>query len=372
MNRDFWPFVKKETLHIIRDVRTMIVVLLIPVILMILFGFAISTDINNINVSVVSPVRSNVVRAAVDRLAHNPYFTVIDYIDDTEIDKVLRTGEADVVVVFNRNYDKLVQQQTAGEVKESAIQLILDASNTNVATSASNYLSNILMPEMNRGTAVAQSPQSLFETHLLFNPQMKTSYNFVSGIMGLIFILICAMMTSVSIVKEKELGTMEVLLVSPVQPIKIILAKMIPYFVLSCMNLATILAISRLLLDVPMSGGILNIVLVSLLYLVLALALGLLISTISDSQITALLISAVVMLMPIMMLSGMVFPIENMPQPLQWVSCIIPARWYISAMRKLMIEGLPLEDIITEVLVLVVMTIAIITVALKKFNDRLE
>ena len=201
---------------------------------------------------------------------------------------------------------------------------------------------------------------------------MKSAYNFVPGIMGLIFILICAMMTSVSIVREKEVGTMEVLLVSPVRPIKIILAKMIPYFIISCINLATILLIARYLLDVPMSGGLGGIIIISLIYLVLALALGLLVSTLASSQVVALLISAMVMLLPMMMLSGMVFPIENLPRVLHPLPYIVPARWYIEAIRKMMIMGLPLSAVIKEVLILVCMTIILMGISLKKFKDKLE
>ena len=198
---------------------------------------------------------------------------------------------------------------------------------------------------------------------------MKSAYNFVPGIMGLIFIVICAIMTSVSIVREKETGTMEVLLVSP---IRIVFAKMIPYFALSCLNLVSILLLARFVLDVPMSGSVAGIVCLSLLYLALALALGLFISTISDRQVTALVISAMLMLMPLIMLSGMVFPIENMPGVLRLLSCVVPARWYIDAIRKLMIEGLPFAAVLGDFLILSVMTVLLVVIALKKFNDKLE
>ena len=201
---------------------------------------------------------------------------------------------------------------------------------------------------------------------------MKSSYNFVPGIMGLIFILICAMMTSVSIVREKEMGSMEVLLVSPVKPLYIIIAKMIPYLLLSCINLASILLIAYFLLDVPMTGGVGNIILVSFVYLMLSLALGLLISNISSSQVMALLISAMVLMMPMMMLSGMVFPLENLPAVIKPISYIVPARWYIEAMRKLMIMGVPLSGVIKELTILSVMAIGLMAVSIKKFNNKLE
>lgn len=179
-------------------------------------------------------------------------------------------------------------------------------------------------------------------------------------------------MTSVSIVREKETGTMEVLLTSPVRPIRIILAKMIPYFALSCINLATILLLARYALDVPISGSTAGIVVISLLYLILALALGLFISTIADTQVMAMLISGMVLMLPVIMLSGMVFPIENMPKILQALSTIVPARWYIAAIRKLMIEGVPFVAVLKEFTILSGMTLALIGIALRKFNDKLE
>lgn len=364
MRGNFLSFVKKESLHILRDKRTMLVVMLIPVVLMVLFGFAISTEVNNINVAVVAPERSNEVRKAVDRISHNEYFTFKGYINNHQIDEYLRSGRVSAVVVFASDYDRRAAQMAMGIPTRPIIQLVLDASNVNTASSATIYLQNILL-----GSA---SVQSIFETRMLFNPQMKSAYNFVPGIMGLIFILVCAMMTSVSIVREKESGTMEVLLVSPVRPFKIIFAKMIPYFTISCVVLITILLLARHLLGVPMSGGVGGIFTISLLYLVLSLSLGLLVSTIANTQVAALLISAVVMMMPILMLSGLLFPIENLPEFFQLVSNIVPARWYIDAVRKMMVQGLPIIDVWQNCVILLGMTAALLGVSLKKFNDKLE
>ena len=284
MKLNFLSFVKKESLHILRDMRTMMLVLLMPIVLMVLFGFAISTEVNNLNVAIVAPNRTEEVRQIVERLSNNPYFTVVDYDSNIDIDKMLRSGRADVVVVFDEDYEYLIAQRAEGIDTHPAIQFVVDASNTNMAQTGVSYLQNVIVAD--------HSQQELLNLHLLYNPQMKSAYNFVPGIMGLIFILICAMMTSVSIVREKEVGTMEVLLVSPVRPIKIILAKTIPYFVISCINLATILIVAYYLLDIPMSGGLGGIVIISVIYLILSLALGLLVSTISSSQVIALLISA--------------------------------------------------------------------------------
>ncbi len=361
----FASFVRKETLHIFRDPRTMLIALLMPVVQILLFGFALSTEVNNVDVAVVAPHRSETVRQAVERMAANPNFTFTGYIPSGEIDRTLRSGRADAVAVFAGDFDRRMADLEAGRPDAgAALQLVMDASNTNTAQAGAAYLRSVLLDNVADGVGV--------EPRLLYNPRMKSAYNFVPGIMGLIFILICAIMTSVSIVREKETGTMEVLLVSPVRPIRIVFAKMIPYFVLSCLNLASILLLARFVLGVPMSGGIVGIVGLSLLYIVLALALGLFISTVARTQVTALLVSAMLMLMPMIMLSGMVFPIGNMPAPLRWLSCIVPARWYIAAIRRLMIEGLPFTAVLREFAILAAMTAGLIAVALRKFNDKLE
>lgn len=361
----FASFVRKETLHIFRDPRTMLIALLMPVVQILLFGFALSTEVNNVDVAVVASHRSETVRQAVERMAANPNFTFTGYIPSGEIDRTLRSGRADAVAVFADDFDRRMTDLVTGRADAgAALQLVMDASNTNTAQAGAAYLRSVL-----QGDAAGMAG---VETRLLYNPRMKSAYNFVPGIMGLIFILICAIMTSVSIVREKETGTMEVLLVSPVRPIRIVFAKMIPYFVLSCLNLASILLLARFVLGVPMSGGIVGIVGLSLLYIVLALALGLFISTVARTQVTALLVSAMLMLMPMIMLSGMVFPIGNMPAPLRWLSCIVPARWYIAAIRRLMIEGLPFTAVLRKFAILAAMTAGLIAVALRKFNDKLE
>jgi ABC-2 type transport system permease protein len=207
---------------------------------------------------------------------------------------------------------------------------------------------------------------------LLYNPQMKSAYNFVPAIMGMLLMLICAMMTSISIVREKERGTMEVLLVSPVRPLMVVVAKAVPYLVLAIAILATILLMAHFVLGVPLAGSLFWIVAVSILYILLALSLGLLISNIAKTQLVALLLSAMVLLMPVVMLSGMLFPVESMPKILQWVAAVVPPRYYIEAMRKLMIMGVGIGEVAREVTVLAVMTALILTIALKKFKVRLE
>lgn len=364
MKSNFSAFVKKESLHILRDVRTMMIVILIPIVLMVLFGFAISTEVNNIKVAVVAPHRTDMIREAVTRLEQNEYFTFCGYVGEEDADMLLRSGRVDAVVVFATDYDRRMMQASEGLPSPALIQLVLDASDVNTSEAAAVYLQGILL-----GSA---SAQDVFETRMLFNPQMKSAFNFVPGIMGFIFILVCAMMTSISIVREKETGTMEVLLVSPVRPRRIIIAKMIPYFVISCIVLVMTLLLARYLLDVPMSGGVAGIVFVSILYILLSLTLGLFVSSVAKTQIAALLISAMVMMIPILMLSGLLFPIENLPEFFRILSNIVPARWYIDAMRKMMIQGVSVISVWQDCLVLLGMTVVLFAVSFKLFKNKLE
>ena len=351
MKNSFSAFAYKEVLHIIRDPRTMLIALLIPVVQMILFGFAISTEVNNIDVLVCAPEINKSVEAKVSQIAHNPYITFKGYIPTNEVEQNLSANKAMAVIVFSEDYGV-----------ERRSQVVLDASNTTTAQTAAAYLTQMLST-----TDDIVSPGIT----VLYNPQLKSSYNFVPGIMGMIFMLICAMLTSVSIVREKETGTMEVLLVSPIRPVMIVIAKMIPYFVLTCIDLALTLVIAKYALTVPLAGSMTALLIISLIYIVLSLALGLFVSTVVDSQIAALLISGMVFMIPVIMLSGMMFPIENMPIALQYIANIVPARWYIPAMRKIMIEGLGFDYVITEFCVLSVMAIVLTIVSIKRFKNRL-
>jgi len=330
----------------------MLIALLIPVVQMILFGFAISTEVNNIDVVAAAPKLSPAIEYKVAQIAHNPYITFKGYISADAIDPYLASNKAMAAVVFSADYDRM-----------PASQIVVDASNPVTAQTAADYLSQML--------AGSEATRSAGIT-ILYNPQLKSAYNFVPGIMGLIFILICAMLTSVSIVREKETGTMEVLLVSPIRPVMIVIAKMIPYFMLACIDLVLILLISHYALEIPLSGSMPALIITSLVYIILALALGLFVSTLVDSQMAALLVSGMVFMIPVIMLSGMIFPIENMPVVLQWISNIVPARWYIPAMRKIMIEGLDFSNIIMELSVLSAMAILLVLTSVKRFKTRLQ
>lgn len=361
--KQFWAFIKIEFFHIFRDRRTMLILLGMPVLQIILFGFAITTELNHSRVAVLDPSKDAVTTRITERIDENRYFSVVKELSSaSDIETVFRHDEADIVVAFTPDFDANLSTGEAG------IQLVVDATDPNTGNMMTGYVQGIVGQALQSGTQ--SSP--IVQTHLLFNPQMKSAYNFVPGVMGLILMLICAMMTSISIVREKETGTMEVLLVSPIRPIFIILAKAVPYLVLSCVNLATILLLSVYVLHVPVEGSLWTLSFLSLLLIAVALSLGLLISCVVQNQVAAMIVSGMGLMMPVMLLSGMIFPIESMPAVLQWISNIIPARWYIQAVKKVMIEGLGMAAVWHEALILSGMAALLIGLSLKKFKERLE
>ena len=348
--KQFIAFVIKEAKHILRDKRTMLILFGMPVVMMLLFGFAITTDVKNVRTVVVTSEMSPRTQQAVERLAQSEYFMITQTISTPqEAEQLIRSQKADMALVFSQN---------------RGMQMMVDGSDPNMAQQWTTYAQQTM----------AAANSSLFTIHssLLYNPQMRSAYNFVPAIMGMLLMLICAMMTSISIVREKEKGTMEVLLVSPVKPLMVIIAKAVPYLVLAFAILITILLMARFVLGVPLAGSLFWILAVSTLYILLALSLGLLISNVAQTQLVALLLSAMVLLMPVVMLSGMLFPVESMPQVLQWLAAVVPPRYYIEAMRKLMIMGVGIGEVAREVAVLTGMTVVLLAIALKKFDVRLK
>ena len=346
----FFAFVIKEAKHILRDKRTMLILFGMPVVLMLLFGFAITTDVKNVRTVVVCSEMSPRTQQAVERLSQSEYFIITQTVNTPhEAEQLIRNQKADMALVFAQDH---------------GVQIMVDGCDPNMAQQWTTYAQQTLAP----------ANSSLFTLHssLLYNPQMRSAYNFVPAIMGMLLMLICAMMTSISIVREKERDTMEVLLVSPVKPLMVIIAKAVPYLVMAFAILITILLMARFVLEVPLVGSLFWIIIVSLIYILLALSLGLLISNVAQTQLVALLLSAMVLLMPVVMLSGMLFPVESMPAVLQWISAVVPPRYYIQAMRKLMIMGVGIREVAQEVAILSGMTILLLTIALKKFKQRLE
>lgn len=360
--KQFLSFVKKEFIHIFRDGRTMLILLVMPIIMIILFGYAITNEVKHTRVAVHDMSKDRLTREITERFQSNAYFDVTATTDDIgEVDRLFRQGDIDMALCFAGNF---VDKSDDG----AAIQLLFDGMEPNQASVREGYARQLLRQACGGGEQA--SPTVTTETQMLYNPQQKSEYNFVPGVIGMIILLLCTLMTSISIVREKETGTMEVLLASPLPPVYIVLAKLVPYFVISIVNLTTILLLSTFLIGIPMAGGLLPFLGISLLYILVALSLGLFISTCVNSQLAAMLLS-LLLIVPTVYFSGMIFPIENMPFPAQKISAIIPARWYIDAARRLMIQGVEAVYVVRNAAILAVMLAVLLCVSLKLFKKRL-
>ncbi len=365
----FLGFVKKEFLHIFRDYRTLVILFGIPAAQILIFGYVVSTDIKNAGVAFLDLSKDEITRKISDKICSSGFFERTgDLAGTDDIDKIFKRGDAKAVVVFSNSFGKdLINDGKA------QMTIITDGSEPNTATLITNYITAIVT-DFNRDLNSANAGNILVqpEVRMFYNPALKGHFMFVPGVITLILILICALMTSVTITREKEFGTMEVLLVSPLKPIQIILGKVMPYFLLSLINVVMILLLSWIVFGLPVKGSILLLMAESMLYILMSLSLGILISTVSSTMQQAIFISLVGLMLPTILLSGFIFPIENMPEIYDWVSAIMPPRYFILIIKGIMIKGTGLAYIWKETLILVLMTAIFIGLSIRNFKIRLE
>ncbi len=365
--RTFKSFVSKEFKHIFRDKRTLVILFGMPIVLVVLFGFAITTEINNAQIGILNLSKDSYSVKLENKIVSSGYFKINNELQSyKQISELFSKGNVKLVVVIPDKFGKNLINN-----KNVNIQVITDASDPNTANILSNYLSAIIHDFSNEENIITQS-NIIINTELLYNPENKSVYMFVPGVMTIILMLISAMMTSITIAREKELGTMEILLVSPLKPIIIVIGKIIPYLLLSLINAITILLLGLFVFGMPMNGSYILLGLEILLFVLSSLILGLLISTISNSQQTAMLISLMGLMLPTILLSGFIFPISSMPQILQIISHIIPAKWFIIIIKSIMLKGTGFQPIAIETYILIITTIILTAITIKKFKIRLE
>lgn len=366
----FLGFVKKEFLHIFRDVRTLIILFGIPVVQILLFGFVVSTDLKNAQVAFLDLSHDEMTQKVSDKICSSGFFmrgeTLLSYND---IDNVLRKNKIKAVIVFEKDFGrKLISEG------KSTISIITDGSEPNMATLITNYVTAIVTG-FNMELAGTQPAATLLvqpEVRMFYNPSLKSHFMFVPGVITLILILICALMTSVTITREKEFGTMEVLLVSPLKPFQIILGKVIPYFMLSFVNVILILLLSWFVFALPVKGSIVLLLAESMLYILMSLSLGILISTVSKTMQQAIFISLAGLMLPTILLSGFIFPIENMPMGYGWVAALMPPKYFIIIIKNIMIKGTGFLFVWKETLILMLFTLAFIGLSIRNFKIRLR
>ncbi len=366
--KQFYHFIVKEFYHIFRDRKTLFILLGMPMVQIIIFGFALTNEVKNTKITIINQSEGASAARLVQKIESSRYFELYSQSTDAaQIDRLFKKGAVKIALVIPNDFDPSIVNQNKGQ-----LQIIADATDPNVATALTNYLSVIVQDfqkELNSNNTIPYKMD--VEARMMYNPQLKGAYNFVPGVMAMVLLLVCTMMTALTVVREKELGNMEILLASPINPIKIILAKAVPYLLLSIINITTILLLSYFVLDVPINGNLFLLYAESILFIMVSLGLGLLISAGTDSQQSAMFISLVAMFLPTVMFSGFIFPIENMPLPLRIISNFIPAKWFFIIVKSVMIKGVGLKLIWKETLILTCMMLFFFGMAIKKFKIRL-
>ena len=365
----FAGFVIKELNHILRDSRTLLILFVLPAMQLLIFGFVVTNELKDIRVAVFDQSRDSYTRDLTNKIMSSSYFIFDGYIESThEIEGKFREGKVKQIIVFEPGFgEKLVRE------KQADIQLLADASDANTANLVVNYTSAIVQDYLrDMRTEAGGTMQILPEIRMMYNENMKGAYMFVPGTMALILMIVSALMTSISITREKEFGTMEALLVSPLRPMQIILGKVTPYVGLSFINTLSIIAIGYFVFGLPVLGSISLLMLECLLFISIALALGIFISTLVETQQMAMFLSMMILLLPTILLSGFIFPVENMPPILQWLSYIVPAKYFIIIVKSIMLKGTGLAFIWKETLILFGLLIFFIANSIRKFKIRLE
>ena len=366
----FIGFVVKEFKQIYRDKRTLLVLFGMPIIQMLLFGFAIRNEVENAKIMVLDASHDQVTRQLVNKIDASNYFSVEGYIQRHDIiDQIFQEGEIDEVLIFEEDFARKLQRGDKPSVK-----IITDASNPNLAQLIQQYSTSIIVDFQQQisGNGNPRPGGVAANVNMLFNPELESVNLFVPGLIAVILMLISTLMTSISITREKEMGNMEILLVSPLRPGQIIIGKVLPYLALAFINVLTILALASWVFQVPFRGSYTLFLAESLLFIFAALALGVLISAKADDQQTAMMVSLAGLLLPTVLLSGFIFPISSMPVPLQVISNVIPARWFLVIVRSIMLKDSGLLFIWKETLILIVMTLGFIAMSVRSFKERLQ
>lgn len=361
-------FIRKEFFHVFRDPKTLLLLFGMPIAQIILFGFALTNEIKNTNIVICDYAKDIASHRIIDKIEASKNFEIRNQnLSHQQIENAFKTGDIKLAIVFPNNFHHDLQH-----FKKAEIQIIADASDPNMANTLTSYATNIILSYQKEIILPNEIPLQINTSiRMIYNPELKGVFNFVPGVMALVLLLVCVLMTSVSIVREKETGTMEVLLVSPFNPILVVLSKAVPYFFLSLLNLTAILILSTQLLGMPINGSIPLLYFESSLLILCALALGLLISNSTESQQVAMLISLMGMLLPTIMFTGFMFPLENMPKPLQLIANLVPSKWYYITIKSIMIKGLGFSSIWKETLILGGMTFFLLMLSIRTFKIRL-
>jgi ABC-2 type transport system permease protein len=362
-----WGLLRKETLHILRDRRTLAVLVLLPVVQVILFGYSIRTDVQDVRLVIVDPTPDPMTLELRNRFAATPTFKLVSVVDRADgLEPMFRAGAAHVAVIFEPDF--------AGHMARglpARILIVADAAEPNTGTSRLNYASAVIRNWQSEHGAAA-GIRIVPQVRVRFNPTSESVNLFVPGLMAMVLTITSALMTALSLTREKETGTMETLLVSPLRPWQIIVGKVAPYLVIGLISLLAVVAEARLVFGVPLVGSFTLLVAEGLIFILVSLSLGILISARTSSQRVAMMFALVGTMLPTTLLSGFIFPVESMPVILQWIARVVPANWFIRIARGIMLKGVGLEYLWRETAVLLGMALTLLILSARSFRVRLE
>src|SRR5262245_60575250 len=367
-SRALFGLLRKETYHILRDRRTLIVITLIPILQVIIFGYAIRTDVEHVRLAIVDPAPDYATLALRSRFGATDTFRIIAVLhDSTEVDRLFQRGATQAAILFEPGFAGRL-----GQGLPARVQIISDATEPNTGTSVQAYALQVIQAYERELGATARTVSIVPQVRTRFNPTRESSNLFVPGLMAFVLTIISSLMTAISLTREKETGTLETLLVSPLRPWQIVLGKVAPYLLIGFVSVIGVIIEARLVFRVPLLGSLPLLLAEGLLFILVSLSLGILISARTSSQRVAMFGAMVGTMLPTMLLSGFIFPLESMPWPLQALSLIVPARWFVTVARSIMLKGVGLEYLWRETIILLVMALALLTLSTRSFRERLE
>ena len=367
--RQLLVFITKEFTHVFRDRKTLLMLFGLPVAQIILFGFALSNEVKNSRIAIFDQAGDAMSAKLIEQVEASKYFDIGRVAHrEADVEAAFKDASAKIALVIPPHFGADLLHGGG-----PTVQIIADASDPNTATALTNYLGAVIADFQGQQRGVAMPPMQIVpEIRMLYNPELRGAPNFVPGVMALLLMLVCTMMSSVSIVKEKELGTMEILLVSPFKPVYIIISKLMPFLLIAFFDILIILVLSAEVLDLEIKGNLFLLLFECILFIITSLAIGLLISVGARTQQAAMLSSLLGMMLPTMLLTGFMFPIENMPLLLQWMSNLVPSRWFFIIVKDVMLKGLGPEAVWKETLILFSMASFLLYFSFKRFNIRLQ
>ncbi len=357
---------KKEFIHIIRDKITLALVLAMPVALVLLFGFTISTDIRNAKISVLDLSKDSQSKILINDLSASGYFQIVSYPEnEAEIDSDFKNKGIKLAIIIPTRFEESLSKE-----RNATLQVINDVSDLNVASILNNYVRSVVYNFTEQYNSSVESSAFQVTAKMLYNPELNSVYMFVPGIITLIMVLVTALMSSITLAREKETGTMQMLLITPVKKIYIIIGKVIPYMLISLLSTITIIVISVTVFKMPVNGDLAMLFALCIIFMLTAASFGMLISSISRTQVDAMMITMMGLFLPTVLLSGFLFPLNSMPMFFQVIANLFPAKWFILSIKDVMIKGSGLADIWMYLLILFAMAVVFILFSIKRLDKR--